>query len=82
MTADVERRERELQEASKMAKAAAAKQIKGILITDMLNWKKVELCNSLFERWEETRFSIFPLGTTGEVEPFRGWRDTSDKIHT
>ena len=22
------------------------------------DWKKVELCNSLFERWEEMRFSI------------------------
>ena len=46
------------------------------------HWKKVELCNSLFERWEETRFSIFPLGTIGKVGPLSGWRDTSDEIHT
>ena len=37
--------------------------IRGNIIIHRNNWKKVELCNSLFERWEETRFSIFPLGT-------------------
>ena len=46
------------------------------------NWKKVELCNSLFERWEETRFSIFPLGTIEQVVPLLGPRGPSDEIHT